>query len=231
MSASSWWRKADSDSITPAAKAPSAIDSPPHCMASAAPSTTSRAAAVITSRARALESRRNRGLSRNRLTATSPINAATAKATCAQRETDSASSTVGERAATMASKGTMVRSSSSSTDTMRWPRLVEVSPRSSSICMTMAVDDSTKPMAPMKDTAGESPASTPAAVSTAPQVTTCNRPRPKISWRRFHSRVGCISSPMTNRNITTPNSAMSRMDCASLNTPSPKGPMASPAAR
>ncbi len=51
MSASSWCRKADSDSSTPAKNAPIAIDKPLTCIASAAPSTTRSAAAVI----RALE--------------------------------------------------------------------------------------------------------------------------------------------------------------------------------
>ena len=51
MSASSSCRNVDSESSTPARKAPIAIDRPLTCMISAAPSTTSSAAAVITSRA------------------------------------------------------------------------------------------------------------------------------------------------------------------------------------
>jgi hypothetical protein len=114
---------------------------------------------------------------------------------------------------------------------MRWPRGVEVSPLSSSSCMTMAVDDSTKPAAAMNATLPDSPPSMPTPVSKAVHTATCISPRPKI-WRRMdHSLVGCISSPMTNRNITTPSSAMCRMVCASLKKPRPNGPMASPAAR
>ena len=43
--------------------------------------------------------------------------------------------------------------------------------------------------------------------SKAPQAATCKIPSPKIWRRSFHSLVGCISSPITNRNITTPSSA------------------------
>ena len=66
MSISSWWRKLDSDSSTPARNAPIAIDRPLSCITSAAPSTTSSAAAVITSRACALARMRNIGLSSQR---------------------------------------------------------------------------------------------------------------------------------------------------------------------
>jgi hypothetical protein len=40
-------------------------------------------------------------------------------------------------------------------DTMRWPRGSAMSPRSPSSGMTIAVDVSTKPAAPMNATAGE----------------------------------------------------------------------------
>ena len=229
-SASSWWRKVDSDNITPAANAPMAIDKPPHCMASAAPSTTSSAAAVMTSRALARASRLNSGFSSQRLTATNPTTADNPTPTVTQRDT-AISAGAGDRKATMASSGTMARSSSNKIDTMRWPRGVEVSPLSSSNCITMAVDDSTNPEAATKATAPDSPASTPAAMSRAMHTTTCARPSPKICLRRFHSRDGCISSPMTNKNITTPSSATCKMVCASLKNPIPKGPMARPAAR
>ena len=58
---------------------------------------------------------------------------------------------------------------------------------------------------------------------------TCAAPSPKISRRRPHSREGCISRPMTNRNITTPSSATCRMACGSVKRPRPNGPMARPA--
>ena len=69
------------------------------------------------------------------------------------------------------------------------------------------------------------------AVSSVPQVATWAMPRPKISRRRLHSRDGCISSPITNRNITTPSSATCRIACGSVNSRSPNGPMMRPAAR
>ncbi len=114
---------------------------------------------------------------------------------------------------------------------MRWPWALAVSSRSARICMTMAVDDSTKPIAAMKAAGPDRPAARPTAVSKAPQASTWATPRPKISPRSFHSRDGCISRPMMNRNITTPSSATCRMDRGSENQPMPNGPMASPAAR
>ena len=98
---------------------------------------------------------------------------------------------------------------------MRWPWALAVSSRSARICMTMAVEDSTKPMAAMNAAGADSPASRPTPVSSAPQASTWATPRPKISPRSFHSREGCISSPMMNRNITTPSSATCRMDLGS----------------
>ena len=97
--------------------------------------------------------------------------------------------------------------------------------------MTMAVDDSTKPMAAMNATTGGNPARTPTPVNSAPQMATCATPRPKISRRRLHSRDGCISSPMMNRNITTPSSATCRIACGLVKSFSPNGPITRPAAR
>ncbi|MNY01082.1 hypothetical protein D3C86_1335960 [compost metagenome] len=174
--------------------------------------------------------RLNKGFSNQRLTAISPTTATSATPTVTHRDT-AWSAGAGDRNATMASSGTMARSSSNKMDTMRWPRGVDVSPLSSNSCITMAVDDSTNPEAAMKATAADSPASTPVAMSSAIHTTTWASPSPKICRRRFHNRDGCISSPMTKRNITTPNSATCRMVCASLKKPMPKGPMASPAAR
>ncbi len=58
ISASSWWRNADSESSTPARKAPIAIDRPPHCITSAAPSTTISDAASMISRPPSLATKR-----------------------------------------------------------------------------------------------------------------------------------------------------------------------------
>ena len=132
MSASSWWRKVDRDSSTPARNDPSAIDSPPVFINSAAPSTTSRAAPVITSRALASDSSRNSGFSRKRPAAISPPSAARPMAMDIQRERSWVSAP-GARKATAASRGTIDRSSSSRMLMTRWPRGVLVSPRSSRI--------------------------------------------------------------------------------------------------
>ena len=153
-SASSWWRKVDSDNSTPARNAPIAIDSPPICMASAAPSTTSSAAAVITSRASAAASRRNIGLSSQRPAAISAATEASAMPISIQRDCASVSAPPGARKAMIASSGTIARSSSSRIDMVRWPAGVAVSPRSFRICMTIAVEDSTKPMPATKATRG-----------------------------------------------------------------------------
>ena len=95
----------------------------------------------------------------------------------------------------------------------------------------MAVDDRVKPMAPTKATCGRSPLAIPTSVSKVPQVATCAAPMPKICRRIFHSRDGCISRPITNRNITMPNSATLRMASVSPKNPSPCGPISSPAVR
>ncbi|MND09641.1 hypothetical protein D3C83_331320 [compost metagenome] len=54
----------------------------------------------------------------------------------------------------MASSGTIARSSSSRIDMMRCPVGEAFSPRSLRICMTMAVEESTKPMPATKATGG-----------------------------------------------------------------------------
>ena len=61
-SASSWCLNVESDSSTPARKAPMAIDRPTSFMIQAVPATTSKAAAVITSRPPFWARKRNTGL-------------------------------------------------------------------------------------------------------------------------------------------------------------------------
>ena len=218
MSASSWWRKLDSDSSTPATKAPMAMDRPPISISRPAPSTTSSAAAVMTSRARLAASTRNRGLSTQRPAATRALRLSRAMPmVCHSGVACAAPSGVpGARNSTRASSGTISRSSNSRMETMRWPRGVASSCRSPSTCMTMAVEVSTKPEAQMKDTSHEAPNRVPTMVSRMALMTTCRLPSPKICRRRPHRCEGFISSPMTNRNITTPNSAMWMMECESV---------------
>jgi hypothetical protein len=231
ISASSWWRNEDSESSTPARNAPIAIDSPPSCMANAEPSTTSSAAAVITSRARAPASRLNMGLSSQRPTAISATIAPSPTATDVRRAAIVTSAPPGARNATSASSGTIARSSSRSTETMRWPFGVDISPRSSSTCITIAVEVRTKPAAATNEMPSGKPSARPTHDSNALHAPTCNRPSPKISRRRLHRREGSISSPIMNRNMTTPSSATCRMACGSANNPRPNGPITSPAAR
>ena len=153
MSASIWWRKVDSDNSTPARKAPIAIDNPPSCISSAAPSTTSNAAAVITSRALAAASTRNKGLSSQMPAAIRPASEATPMPIASQREPSSGCTTCGDMKATNTSSGTISRSSNSRIETTFCPCGKATSPRSASSCITTAVDVSTNPMPPMKDTA------------------------------------------------------------------------------
>ncbi len=106
-----------------------------------------------------------------------------------------------------------------------------MSPRSPSNCITTAVEVRTKPDAAMNATGKDSPSASPTPVSTVAQTTICAVPRPKICLRRLHRCEGRISSPITNRNITTPSSATCRIACGSANQPNPNGPIARPAAR
>ena len=97
--------------------------------------------------------------------------------------------------------------------------------------MITAVDDSTKPDAPMIAAAGGKPYAMPTPDSSAPQMITCTAPSPKMSRRIAHSLAGRISSPIRNRNITTPSSATWMIASESWNSFSPNGPTATPAAR
>ena len=97
--------------------------------------------------------------------------------------------------------------------------------------MITAVDDSTKPLAPMIAAWTGKPPSMATPDSKAQQSSTWAAPRPKISLRSDHSLAGRISSPMMNRNITTPSSATWRIASGSANSLSPNGPITRPAAR
>ncbi len=133
--------------------------------------------------------------------------------------------------ATIASNGTINRSSNSRIATIFCPGGKATSPRSANNCITTAVEVSTKPDAATKATGSAKPSNMPTPVNASAQTAICSAPSPKISLRKLHRCEGRISSPITNRNITTPNSATCRMACGALNRPNPNGPMASPAAR
>ena len=84
----------------------------------------------------------------------SPTIAATAMAISVTRSKAFELSPRGARIETTASRGTIIRSSSRRIETAFWPSGVEVSPRSSSICVTIAVEDRTKPIPATKAVAG-----------------------------------------------------------------------------
>jgi len=148
-----------------------------------------------------------------------------------QRSTALVSAPPGARNAISASSGTIIRSSKSRIETTLCPPTVVVSPRSSRSCMTIAVDESTKPEAPTKAVNGGRPMTMPVSVRSAAQPATCKRPSPNMARRSPHRRDGCISSPMMKRNITTPSSATCRIACGSLKRPRPNGPITRPAVR
>ena len=229
-SASSWWRKCDSDSITPAKNAPIAIDSPPFSINTPAPSTTSNAAAVITSRALLRANTLNSGFNSQRP-------AATIIATLPNALPMSSHSGVllsmrtGDKNATIASSGTISKSSNSKIDTIFCPAGVAISLRSPSTDITIAVEVSTKPDAQIKEICHEKPNSIPTMVSKMAATTACMLPKPKICLRKCHRCDGFISKPITNKKMTTPSSATCKMVCPSENSPKPNGPIASPAAK
>ena len=93
-------------------------------------------------------------------------------ATAIARSVPLASTPPGASSATMARSGTMARSSSSRIATIRWPFGVESARRSSSNCMTMAVEVSTKPVPATKGTVTENPRPIPTRVRAAMQAPT-----------------------------------------------------------
>ena len=143
--------------------------------------------------------------------------------------TDSA--VVGAKKATIANKGTISKSSNSKIDTICCPPGLFNSLRSPKTCITIAVEVSTKPAAHTNATCHGKPNAMPTTVSAAAANTTCMLPKPKIWRRNAHKCDGFISRPMINKNITTPNSATWMMALGSLNSFSPNGPIASPAAK
>ena len=95
--------------------------------------------------------------------------------------------------------------------------------------MTIAVEVSTKPAAPINATCQGKPNNKPTPVNAVAQVIICNVPRPKISRLKLHKCEGCISKPITNKYITMPNSAMCNIEAESWKKAKPNGPMIKPA--
>ena len=99
----------------------------------------------------------------------------------------------------MASRGTISRSSNNRIDTIFCPLRLSNSFRSPNTDITIAVDVSTKPAAPIKEICHEKPNSMPTMVSNTAASTTCMLPSPKICLRKCHRCDGFISKPITNR--------------------------------
>ena len=160
----------------------------------------------------ALASSRNAGFSRYRPAPIRMPIATTAIPTLVRLAASPISSPVGASNVTISSSGTMARSWNNRMANAFLPWPVPRSSFSFSACITSAVDDSARPSPITTDTCQESPSSSGGTASAAPQTSTCVRPTPKISPRISNSFFGFISSPITNRNSTTPNSAK----CSSL---------------
>ena len=137
----------------------------------------------------------------------------------------------GERKVIMANKGTMRRSSNNKIETIFCPGLVDNASRSPKTCITIAVEVKTKPDEQTKAISHETPNCAETMVITSAERMTCKLPKPNIWRRRLHKCDGFISKPITNRNITTPNSAMCRIACESVTNFKPNGPMINPAAK
>ena len=229
-SASSWWRKVDSESSTPARKAPIAIDSPPTCMSERGAEHDEQrrrghhlarlgggedAEHRVEQPAPGGDQRRDRGeADRDRRPAGRDERRLGRRRAPGRRRARAAARSPDPRAA----GSTMIR---------RPGGMRRSSPRSSSICMTIAVEVSTKPVPAIEATArADSRASSP----TVQQQQHADRRPARSPARRSRSRIaqsrdGCISSPMTNRNITTPSSATCRIACGSVKSPRPNGPI------
>ena len=127
----------------------------------------------------------------------------------------------GDKKATTANKGTISKSSNKRIETIFCPCGVDNSFRSPNTDITIAVEVSTKPEALTNATCHETPNKMPTKVSKMAAATTCMLPKPNICLRKCHKWVGFISKPITNKKITTPNSATCNIVCGSLNQPKP----------
>ena len=234
MSASSSLRYSLSASSTPARKAPSAIDRPTITIKYAMPTTSSSEAAVKISGVRLLAIQRSRGRSSKRPPSTmAPITPTIfrASSSTSPAEWSSPAPAAAPSRGSSARMGMAATSWNSRIEKPARPLLVRMRLRSASTCSAMAVDDSASPSAATRLMRQGSPASQPAANSTAAQPSTCALPVPKMGRRMAQRRLGCSSSPTKKSMSTTPNSAKCRMSCTLLTSPRPHGPMAMPAAR
>ncbi len=229
MSSSSWWRYSDSASITPARKAPSAIDSPTRSIMAATPITSSREKPTKTSRWPVPAMTRKSGRSAKRPAATSSTIMASARAAASHSRLPRDCS--GASRASSSMSGITARSWNRSTEKLACPPGVPSSRFSCSVASAMAVEDMAKPMPATSATISGTPSATPQAVTAASVATTCTAPIPRIERRICHRRCGLSPSPTKKSRSTTPNSANCRIASGSDTSFSPDGPIAMPAAR
>ena len=104
-------------------------------------------------------------------------------------------------------------------------------PRSASTCSAIAVEDIVQAMPSTTPWRQSMPSVTARPVTAAVVTTTCSSPRPKIARRSAHRRLGSSSRPTRNSSITTPSSETCVTIAKSVTSPSPQGPIATPANR
>ena len=143
ISACSSWRYSDSDSSTPAMKAPSDGDRPATVASEAAPATMSSATVVNTSGVFAPPTARNSGGSRKRPPIRMTAMTAAARATSSQGRRSGRASPASS--GTSATSGMNARSWNSSTANASRPARLVSRSRSASIGSTIAVDDIARP--------------------------------------------------------------------------------------
>ena len=230
MSASIWCRYSLSASISPARKAPSAIDMPACSVAQPVPSATKIEVAANSSGFRVPAISRKTSRTMNR-----PTNAITASTTtaftAARPSTCGSPSTAPASSGSSTRNGTTARSWNSKTPIEARPCRAVTSPRSTRCCRTAAVEDSAS--APPSTKAATAPPPMASAINpmTSDVSATWARPNPKMKRRMAINRAQGRSSPTANSRKTTPNSASSRAWPGSVISPMPCGPIARPAAR
>ena len=112
------------------------------------------------------------------------------------------------------------------------PALVVSNSRSASMGSTMAVEERERPNPVTAAAAGVNPNRTMVAAAITTAVTaTCAPPSPRTDRRITQRRAGRNSSPIRNSSMMTPSSETCRIASTSVTSPSPPGPMTSPAAR
>ncbi len=112
------------------------------------------------------------------------------------------------------------------------PSALDISPRSCSTDMMTAVEDRTKPAPAMKATGpGKTEHHRARQREGRDRAGDLGKPQPEDLATHGPELGGRSSSPITNRNITTPSSEKCRMDWASVNRPSTDGPTRTPAAK